>query len=277
MWIATEESSDVRKAGEPGVGEAEVRVLILGGTAEARRLADLLHQRGDVAVVTSLAGRTRDPALPAGEVRSGGFGGADGLAAYLAELRPTAVIDATHPYAELISRNARRVCAALGVPRLRLDRPAWERKPGDNWHLADNLEAALEVAAGLGKRVFLSVGRVPPALLAGFDRHWFLIRGIEPDGVEAPNLRWIGARGPFRVEEELELLEGHRIEVVVSKASGGASTYAKIEAARELKLPVVLLRRPDPPPGPLVARVEEAVAWVDQLVEELRGGRRTWE
>lgn len=270
-------SWDVHRAGETNGGGAAPTVLILGGTGDARRLADLLHQRGDVGVVTSLAGRTREPALPAGEVRSGGFGGADGLAAYLAELRPMAVVDATHPYAELISRNTRRVCAALGVPRLRLDRPAWVPKPGDKWHHADGLVAALDQASGLGRRLFLAVGRVPASLLDGYPDHWFLVRAIEPDGEGGPNLRWVGARGPFRLEEEIELLEGHRIEVVVSKASGGASVYAKIEAARELGLPVVLLRRPDPPPGPLVARAEEALAWIDQLLEELRGGRRTWE
>jgi precorrin-6A/cobalt-precorrin-6A reductase len=258
-------------------GAATQTVLILGGTGDARRLADLLHQRGNLTVVSSLAGRTRDPALPAGETRSGGFGGPDGLAAYLSDLRPMAVVDATHPYAELISRNARRVCAALGVPRLRLDRPAWKPEPGDSWHLADGLAAALAQAAELGRRIFLSVGRVPGDLLEPYDGHWFLIRSVEPgEEGEAANLRRVSARGPFRREDEVELLEGHRIEVVVSKASGGASTYAKIEAARELKLPVVLLRRPDPPPGPLVARPEDAVAWIDQLLDDLTAGRSTW-
>jgi precorrin-6A/cobalt-precorrin-6A reductase len=264
-----------RSRGSSGAAAAQT-VLILGGTGDARRLADLLHQRGDVTVVSSLAGRTRDPALPAGETRSGGFGGPDGLAAYLAELRPLAVIDATHPYAELISRSARRVCAALGVPRLRLDRPAWKPEPGDTWHMADDLAAALGLATRLGQRIFLSVGRVPGPLLDGYDGHWFLIRTVEPGEAEAPNQRWISARGPFRREDEVELLEGHRIEVVVSKASGGGSTYAKIEAARELKLPVVLLRRPDPPPGPLVARPEDAIAWIDQLLVDLGAGRSTW-
>jgi precorrin-6A/cobalt-precorrin-6A reductase len=251
-------------------------VLILGGTADARRLADLLHQRGGLSVISSLAGRTRDPAPPAGELRSGGFGGADGLAAYLGELRPIAVIDATHPYAEVISRNARRVCAALGVPRLRLERPAWQPGPGDDWRLADDLDQALDVATGLARRIFLSFGRVPSALLDRYPRHWFLIRSVEPGEAQAANRRWVRARGPFRRVDEIELMLGHRIEAVVSKASGGESTYAKIEAARELGLPVVMLRRPDPPPGPLVGRPEEAVAWLDQLLEEMRAGRSTW-
>jgi precorrin-6A/cobalt-precorrin-6A reductase len=259
----------------PGAHDGPARVLILGGTGEARRLADVLLSRG-VEVVSSLAGRTSEPALPEGEVRRGGFGGADGLAAYIAEQRPWAVIDATHPYAQLISRNARRACAALRVPRLRLERPSWQPMPGDDWRQVEDLEQAVSLAAEIGRRVFLSTGSAPLELLQAYPDHWFLLRSVEPIAGELPNLRHITARGPFHCKDEIDLLDGHRIEVVVSKASGGSSVYAKIEAARELGLPVVMLRRPDPPPGPLVERIADAVAWLDQVTVDRRAGRSTW-
>lgn len=256
--------------------DGRVRVLILGGTGEARRLADLLVARGDVDVISSLAGRTSAPLLPAGQVRSGGFGGADGLAAWIAAEQPSVVIDATHPYAQQISRTLRRVCAALRVPRLRLDRPAWQPQPGDDWRLVDELAEAVALATNLARRVFVSVGRVPLDLLRRYPDHWFLVRMVEPLAEVLPNMRLVTARGPFRRADELELLDGHRIEVVVSKASGSSSVYAKIEAARELRLPVVMLRRPEPPAGPLVRSTADAVAWLDQVLADRRAGRSTW-
>lgn len=259
----------------PAAHDGPVRVLILGGTGEARRLADLLVARG-VEVVSSLAGRTAEPVLPEGEVRRGGFGGADGLAAYIGEQHPVAVIDATHPYAQLISRNARRACAALRVPRLRLERPGWRAAAGDDWREAADLPEALGLATAIGRRIFLSTGAVPLDLLRAFPEHWFLLRSVEPVIEPLANLRNITARGPFQREAEIDLLDGHRIDVLVSKASGGSSVFAKIEAARELKLPVVMLRRPEPPPGPLVERIADAVAWLDQVVLDRRAGRSTW-
>lgn len=260
----------------PEQRDGRMRVLILGGTGEARRLADLLVARGDVDVISSLAGRTSAPLLPEGEVRSGGFGGPDGLAAWIAAEHPTAVIDATHPYAQQISRMLRRVCAALRVPRLRLDRPVWQAQPGDDWRLVDDLDEALALATQLGRRIFLAVGRVPLELLRPHPEHWFLVRAVEPLAATLPNMRLVTARGPFRRADELELLDGHRIEAVVSKASGGSSVYAKIEAARELRLPVVMLRRPEPPAGPLVQQVADAIAWLDQVLADRRAGRSTW-
>ncbi|MFO1069972.1 MAG: cobalt-precorrin-6A reductase [Geminicoccaceae bacterium] len=256
-------------------GEGRKTILILGGTGEARRLADLLARRADLEVVSSLAGRTSEPELPAGEVRTGGFGGADGLAAYLSELRPVAVVDATHPYAELISRNARRACAALGVPRLRYDRAPWVRQADDTWIEVKDIEAAMAEAAARGRRIFVAVGRVPAALFEAYPDHWFLVRSVERLGDMPENVRCIAGKGPFRLADEQELLDGHRIDVIVSKASGGSSVFAKIEAARAMKLPVVLLRRPDPPPGPLVHRADEAVAWLDQLLGERDPDRST--
>lgn len=256
--------------------DRRLRVLILGGTGEARRLADVLVARGDLDVISSLAGRTSAPLLPEGEVRRGGFGGPDGLAAWIAAEHPSAVIDATHPYAQQISRTLRRVCAALRVPRLRLDRPVWQPQAGDDWRLVDQLDEAVALATQLGRRIFLSVGRVPLDLLRPHPAHWFLVRSVEPLHETLPNMRPVTARGPFRRVDELELLDGHRIEVVVSKASGGSSVFAKIEAARELHLPVVMLRRPEPPAGPLVQRASDAIAWLDQVLAERRAGRSTW-
>jgi precorrin-6A/cobalt-precorrin-6A reductase len=256
-------------------GDAPARVLILGGTAEARQLAEALAARGDVEVLTSLAGRTRDPLLPPGEVRRGGFGGAEGLAAFLHASRPTAVVDATHPYAEVISRNARRACAALGIPRLRLERPVWMPEIGDEWKEAANLADALRIAATIGTRVFLSAGRVDMNLLAGWPKLAFLVRTIEPVADPPANVTAIEGRGPFTVEGEQKLLKRHKIQVIVSKASGGEATFAKILAARALKLPVVMLRRPPPPGGAMVGEVPAALAWVDQLLLARRARRST--
>jgi precorrin-6A/cobalt-precorrin-6A reductase len=256
-------------------GDGPPRILVLGGTAEARELAEALEERGDVEVMTSIAGRTRDPVLPPGEVRRGGFGGAEGLAAYLHELRPSAVIDATHPYAEIISRNARRACAALGVPRLRLERPVWMPEAGDTWKEASSLDDALETAASLGDRVFLSAGRLDMAVAARMPDLFFLVRSVEPIADPPPNVTAILGRGPFDVESETKLLRRHKIDVIISKASGGQATYAKILAARAMGIPVVMLRRPPPPGGAMVGEVPAAVAWLDQLLLARRGRRST--
>jgi precorrin-6A/cobalt-precorrin-6A reductase len=238
--------------------DGRARVLVLGGTPEARRLADTLAPWDGVEVVTSQAGE---------------FAAADELAAYIGELRPTAVVDATNAYAETLSRYARRACAALSVPRVRLARPGWPPKAGDDWRFADDLAEALTLAAKIGRRVFLSVGRLDTALLAPFPKHWFLVRCAEPVADMPDNVRAIRSRGPFRRDTEVELLEGHRIDVLVGMLAGGGSAYAKIEAARELGLPVVMLRRPDPPSGPLVTSVGGAMAWLDQLMETRRFDR----
>lgn len=242
----------------PHVADAihdRVRVLILGGTAEARRLADVLAPRVEIEVVTSAGGA------------ASAFGGAEDLVAMLSDLRPDAVVDATHAYAQTISRYARRACAAAGIPRLRYERPGWAEQAGDDWRVADDLGAAVAMACDIGKRVFLSVGKVPPPLVAPFQEHWFLMRSGEPAAPMPANVRVIGGKGPFTRESETELLDGHRIDVVVAKVAGGSAAYAKIEAARELRLPVVMLKRPDPPAGPIAGSLGETLAWLDLLVE----------
>jgi precorrin-6A/cobalt-precorrin-6A reductase len=241
-----------------------VPILILGGTAEAVALAQACAARPGFEVISSLAGRTRSPVLPAGEVRSGGFGGPDGLARFLAGRGIEHLIDATHPFAVQIGAHAKSACDATGVPRLRLLRPPWPRAPGDNWiEVADVAEAASRIPQ-LGRRVFLTVGQRDLEAFAALDL-WFLVRTIEPPGA-APLRRaaWVSGRGPFALEDELALLSAHAIDVLVTKASGGAATYAKLVAARRLALPVVMIRRPPPPPGPVVDSVDAALAWLDR-------------
>lgn len=241
-------------------------LLILGGTTEALELARACAARPELQVISSLAGRTRTPGLPPGEVRSGGFGGAGGLARFLAERSIACLIDATHPFAVQIGAHAEEACRKVGLPRLRLLRPPWTREPGDNWiDVADLAEAAQRLPE-LGRRFFLTVGHQDLGAFAGLDL-WFLVRTIEPPGVlPLRRAQWLAGRGPFAVDDELALLRVHAIDVLVTKASGGAATYAKLAAARRLGLPVVMVRRPPPPPGPVVDSVEAALAWLDRAV-----------
>ncbi|MDI6103177.1 cobalt-precorrin-6A reductase [Actinoplanes sp. NEAU-A12] len=236
-----------------------MRVLLLGGTTEARRLAGLVA--GEFTVVTSLAGRTTDPLLPAGEVRIGGFGGVDGLAGYLRDERIDVVVDATHPFAATMSGHAFDACAALGVPLLILRRPGWTAGAGDEWHRVASLPEAAQTLPRLGRRVFLTTGRQGLALFAGLDGCWFLARSVEPPaGVMPRHLEVLLDRGPFTVEGERELITRHRIDVLVTKDSGGAD--AKLVAARELGVPVLMVNRPPAPPATTVSTADAAVSWL---------------
>ena len=237
------------------------RVLVLGGTGEARRLAAALDDAG-VAVVTSLAGRVGDPLLPPGEVRIGGFGGPSGLAAWLRSGPVGAVVDATHPFAAAMTASAVEACSAAGVPLLRLQRPGWRPGPGDDWRWVGSLEEAAGVI-GRFRSVFLTTGRQGLGAFAGV-RARCLVRAIEPpDPPLPPRTVVVLARGPFTVAEELALMLEHRVEAVVTKDSGGGMTVAKLEAARQLGLPVVLVRRPPLPAG--VAVVDTPAGALDWL------------
>ena len=239
-------------------------MLILGGTAEAVKLARACAERSEVEAISSLAGRTRAPGLPPGEVRIGGFGGPGGLARFLTERAIDRVIDATHPFAVQIGAHAELACRDVGVPRLRLLRPPWTREPGDHWIEVAGLAEAAQRLPGLGRRIFLTVGHQDLEAFAGVDL-WFLVRTIEPPGVlPLRQGQWLAGRGPFGVEDELALLRTHAIDVLVTKASGGDATYAKLAAARQLGLPVVMVRRPPPPPGPVVNSVQAALAWLQR-------------
>jgi precorrin-6A/cobalt-precorrin-6A reductase len=237
-------------------------VLVLGGTAEARAVASALVAAG-VPVVSSLAGRVANPQLPVGEVRIGGFGGPEGLAAWLAENRVTAVVDATHPFAKHIGTSAVTGARMAGVPLLRLQRPGWQPESGDRWHWAGSLEQAAAELPALGERVFLTSGRQGLSAFASLDDLWFLIRCVDPPEPPLPaKFEVLLDRGPYRFEAETELMRTHRIEVLVTKDSGGTMTSAKLAAARALHLPVVVICRPRRPDAETVDEVEAAVEWV---------------
>ncbi|WP_017240266.1 cobalt-precorrin-6A reductase [Streptomyces sp. SS] len=240
-----------------------MHVLILGGTTEARALAGLLHGSGEVRVTSSLAGRVASPRLPAGEVRIGGFGGVDGLVDWIRAHAVDAVIDATHPFAEHISFNAARAAATAHVPLLALRRPGWVPEDGDDWRSVASLEQAAHALDGLGDRVFLTTGRLGLASFAACPQ-WFLVRSVDaPDTPMPARTEVLLDRGPFSLDDERELIRHHRIDVLVTKDSGGAATAPKLTAAREAGVPVVVVRRPPVPDGvPVAATPEEAAAWV---------------
>ncbi|MEZ7002169.1 cobalt-precorrin-6A reductase [Streptomyces sp. AD55] len=243
-------------------------VLILGGTTEARRLAAALADRPGVRVTTSLAGRVGTPAPLPGEVRVGGFGGADGLAAWLRDRHVDALVDATHPFAAAITAHASAATAATGVPAVILRRPGWRPGPGDHWHFAGSLADAAALLPVLGRRVFLTTGRLGLAAFAHLDDAHFLVRSVEPPAPPLPrHTETLLARGPFDVAGETGLLRAHRIDVLVTKDSGGEATAAKLTAARALALPVVVVRRPPPPPGaPVVRDVPAALEYLEPLL-----------
>jgi len=236
-------------------------VLVLGGTADARALAGALDGAG-AAVVTSLAGRVSAPRLPAGEVRIGGFGGADGLARWLIERRIAAVVDATHPFAAHMAASAHRGCELAGVPLLRLERPGWQERAGDRWLRVPDVEAAAAAIAP-GATVLLALGRQRLAPFAARDDAWFLVRSVEPPAPPLPRRHEVVVdRGPFSLDGERALLDRHRIDLVVARDSGGSATSAKLDAARERGLPVIMVDRPRRPDVPAVRDVAQAAAWV---------------
>lgn len=240
-----------------------MRVLLLGGTAEARALAARLHPQVDV--VSSLAGRVPDPALPVGAVRIGGFGGVDGLRKWLRDERIDAVIDATHPFAATITAHAAEACDDLQLPYLLLARPAWE--PGDAIAVASDIQAAEVVARQQFARVFLTTGRSGVAPFAASDA-WFLIRAVTApnDAVLPRRHQLVLSRGPYSYEGECALLREHRVDALVTKNSGGEMTRAKLDAAAALEIPVVMVRRPPRPAGvQAVDTVDEATAWVRHI------------
>ena len=240
------------------------RVLIIGGTRDGRLLATAVIAAG-YKPVTSLAGVTREPALPEGGLRIGGFGGHEGIAAYLAEARIGAIIDAAHPFAVRISDNASRAAALAGVPYLGFERPPWVAGPRDRW-IAVNTAREAAAALGRGARVLLTIGR--RGLDAFFDRKDLtgIVRMIEPPPSPLPS-GWIllQARPPFAVEDEAALMRREAVDVLVTKNSGGPAD-AKLAAARLLGLPVVMISRPSKPAGSRASSVEEAVAWLRRVL-----------
>lgn len=239
------------------------RLLILGGTGEARALAALAaaHFGSRLEIIVSLAGRTRSPDAGPATMRIGGFGGPDGLARYLNDTKIDLVVDATHPFATTISANARAAARRTGVRLLRLERPGWRPQDGDRWIEVPDARSAAKAALELGRRVFLSFGGREVADFADLKNVWFLVRRIEAPVQPLPLAQYavVLGRGPFSIAAETALLRGHRIDVVVTKASGGPLTRAKLDAARALGLPVVMITRPAAGAEPAVASPEEAL------------------
>lgn len=244
-----------------------VSLLILGGTQEAAELARRLTRDTDWRIITSLAGRTRYPASLPGEVRIGGFGGSAGLAEYLRQEGIDLVLDATHPFAQKMPGHAERAAILAGVLRIKLLRPAWAAQPEDRWLPVTSLEEAADVLP-LSCRTFLTTGRQELAPFAGRNDVYFLVRLVDRPEEPLPLAKYevIAQRGPFRTDEETGLLTEHRIDCIVSKNSGGSASYAKIEAARALGLPVVMIERPPVPSGALASSVEEALDWIGEII-----------
>ncbi len=251
----------------------KLNVLVLGGTAEGRELGERLHGDARFEVLVSFAGRTASLVRPAVPHRIGGFGGARGLAEFLQRGPFQALVDATHPFAARMSANAVEAAADSGTALIRLERPAWTRAAGDDWRAVASMADAALALGREPRRVFLSVGRQEVAAFAAAPQHDYLVRAIDPFDPGLPRARVIAARGPFALADERALLQTEAIEVVVSKNSGTAATYAKIEAARQLKLPVVMVERPQLAKSCSVATIDEIVAWLGALHEASLGLR----
>ena len=248
------------------VASALVRVLILGGTGESRELAKLLVDRG-VAVTSSLAGRVSNPALPVGDVRVGGFGGAQGLGDYLRESSVDVLIDATHPFAATISAHAAQAADETRTRLIAVRRPAWQAARGDNWQRVETInDAAAVVRARPQGTVLLTTGRRDLAAFAEDEAHDYLVRTVEPPlPPTPPRMTLVLDRGPYTLDGELALMRSHNVRVLVTKDSGGDLTSAKLAAARELGMPVVMVDRPALPSG--VTAVED-VATVLTLLSD---------
>lgn len=238
-------------------------VLILGGTSDARRLAVRLAGDARFDAMLSFAGRTEQVVDPGVPYRVGGFGGVRGLCEHLRRERYRALVDATHPFAAQMSRNAAQAAELCGVPLVRLEGPPWSPADGDRWLEVATMAEAASALGAAPRRVLCTVGRLEMAAFAAAPWHEYVIRAVDPFEPPLPRARVIAARGPFDMDAERGLLERERIDVLVSKNSGTPSTYAKIVAARELGIPVVMVSRPSLPAVPSVPDVSLALAWLE--------------
>lgn len=252
------------------------KLLILGGTREAYQLAEILNAQftqEKLNFISSLAGTTKKPNIPAGKFRTGGFGGLSGLKNFLVKEKISLLVDATHPFAERISKNALLASSEIGIPLLVFNRPPWVKKYNDQWIEVSSLENAVKYLKNLEKKtgslfstglIFLTTGNKDLRLFQNSLNCNFLVRTVEkPELVsEWPKAMFLKDRGPYTLENEIKLLKNHKISMLVSKNSGGASTYAKIEATRHLKIPVLMVRRPEMTKAKSCQTVNEAVEWL---------------
>lgn len=263
-------SGDIEDISERS-SSAILRILILGGTGEGTELASRLASKKDLTYIYSFAGRVTSPRSPEGAVRVGGFGGVEGLIAYLLTENITAVVDATHPFSVTVSRNVEAACARLRLPLIAFTRPAWQQRKDDLWQEVTTFEEAASAVNVRKGRVFLSIGRQEVGSFSACNDAWFLIRAIEePTGKLPRHYQVLLERGPFDLKDELQLLRDYSIDYIVSKNSGGSGTYTKIEAARLLGIPVVMVERP-------IKHTVSVVETVDEVVSELSelSARRT--
>lgn len=249
-----------------------MKVLLLGGTAEAGMLAKALADAG-IAAIYSYAGRTDAPRTQPLPVRVGGFGGITGLVNYIHAKNITHVVDATHTFASGMSANAIAACVETGTCLTALERPAWQPEPGDDWTCVPDIAAAVAELPEVPSRVFLAIGRQHVAAFAIRPQHHYLLRFVDPPqgALPLPNTQVIVARGPFVAKDDLALMQAHGITHLVAKNAGGAGGVAKIEAARELRLPVILIERPDLPPRLVLDSVKSVLDWLHHAPPALRG------
>jgi len=241
-----------------------LRVLILGGTADANRLAAAIAKEPRLDAVLSYAGRTENPTPPPIAWRVGGFGGIDGLVDYISAEKIARVVDATHPFAARMSAHAITACAMAHVPLLALERAPWQRVAADRWIEIDDIAAAADALGTAPRRVFLGIGRQHLQLFAEHPQHFYLVRLVDPPRapLPLPDTEVIVARGPFDLAGDRAMLTQHRIDIAVARNAGGDAAYAKIEAARDLGLPVVMVRRPFIPAREKVESVTDVLRWL---------------
>ena len=252
-----------------------LKILILGGTTEATALAALIAADERFDGELSMAGATRSPKPSPLPTRIGGFGGQCGLRKYLEGEQVDVLIDATHPFAAVISANAAAAAKEAGVAHIALLRTAWAEVPGDDWRHVPDMTAAAEALGGPSRKVFLTIGRKDLAPFQAQPQHRYVIRSVDPPPAELlpPKATAITARGPFDESEETALLRNQQIDILVTKNSGGGATVAKLTAARTLGLPVIMVDRP-PAPANTVATVEEVRAWLELKHQDTASARR---
>jgi precorrin-6A/cobalt-precorrin-6A reductase len=242
-----------------------MKVLLLAGTTQARQFAEIAHERAGIEVIASFAGHTREQRTMPCTVRVGGFGGADGLTAYVRDNNVDAIVDATHPFSTAMPKHALAAARATGTAHARVARPQWSPTAGDNWIDADDLDDAARLVHRLGcSPVLLTIGRLDMASFAGLEPVAFVVRTVEdPRPLPFEARAVIEARGPFAVEEEARLLAAHGIELLVTKNAGGDN--AKLVAARGARLPVVMVRRPPISGEHSFTNASDTLAWLASL------------